>query len=355
MSLSIGIIGLPNVGKSTLFNALLKKQIADASNYPFCTIAPNKGVVEVPDERLKVLAKISKSEKIIPAVVEFVDIAGLVKGASKGEGLGNKFLANIREVNAICHVVRFFNDTSIAHINTAIRPSSDAELINMELILADLQTLEKKNAPKGRASKEDLLLWEAIKILKDELYKGKMAIDVKLSKEQSELIKELCLLTMKPIIYVANIDEDHITDFSADESDFPFVPVIPICAKMEAELAELSEVEQKEYLEQAGLKEPGLNRLIKLAYQTLGLISFLTTGEKETRAWTISQGTNAREAAGVIHTDFSKNFIKAAVISYDEFIQLGGWLEAKNTGKIRFEGSDYVMKEGDVVEFKVGC
>ncbi|MCL5770649.1 MAG: redox-regulated ATPase YchF [Actinobacteria bacterium] len=355
MSLSIGIIGLPNVGKSTLFNALLKKQIADASNYPFCTIAPNKGVVEVPDERLKVLAKISKSEKIVPAVVEFVDIAGLVKGASKGEGLGNKFLANIREVNAICHVVRFFNDTSIAHVSTEIRPSSDAELINMELILADLQTLEKKNAPKGRASKEELIMWEAIKVLKDELYKGKMAIDVNLSKEQSELIKELCLLTMKPIIYVANIDEEHIAEFNVNESNFPFTPVIPICAKMEAELAELSEEEQKEYLEQAGLKEPGLNRLIKLAYQTLGLISFLTTGEKETRAWTISQGTNAREAAGVIHTDFSKSFIKAAVISYDEFIQTGGWLEAKNTGKIRFEGSDYLMKEGDVVEFKVGC
>ena len=355
MSLSIGIIGLPNVGKSTLFNALLKKQIADASNYPFCTIAPNKGVVEVPDERLKVLAKISKSEKIVPAVVEFVDIAGLVKGASKGEGLGNKFLANIREVNAICHVVRFFNNTSIAHVNTEIRPASDAELINMELILADLQTLEKRNAPKGRASKEELIMWEAIEKLKDELYKGKMAIDVKLSKEQSEMVKELCLLTMKPIIYVANIDEDHIADFNAIASDFSFTPVIPICAKMEAELAELSEEEQKEYLEQAGLKEPGLNRLIKLAYHTLGLISFLTTGEKETRAWTISQGTNAREAAGVIHTDFSKNFIKAAVILYDEFVQLGGWLEAKNTGKIRFEGADYIMKEGDVVEFKVGC
>ncbi|MCE5329069.1 redox-regulated ATPase YchF [bacterium] len=355
MSLSIGIVGLPNVGKSTLFNALLKKQIADASNYPFCTIAPNKGVVEVPDERLKVLAKISKSEKIVPAVVEFVDIAGLVAGASKGEGLGNQFLANIREVDAVCHVVRFFEDAKIAHISADIKPASDAELINTELIIADLQTLEKKGAPKSRAPKEDLVLWEAVQILKDELYKGKLAINVNLNDEQSNMVKGLCLLTMKPIIYVANISEEQILNFEKEQKDFPYKPVIPICAKMEAELAALNDEEQKEYLEQAGLDEPGLNRLIKLAYQTLGLVSFLTTGEKETRAWTILQGVSAREAAGVIHTDFSKNFIKAATITYADFVELNGWPGAKNAGKIRFEGADYIMKEGDIVEFKVGC
>ncbi|MCL4378846.1 MAG: redox-regulated ATPase YchF [Actinobacteria bacterium] len=355
MGLSIGIAGLPNVGKSTLFNALLKKQIADASNYPFCTISPNKGIVAVPDERLEVLAKISASEKIVPAVVEFVDIAGLVEGASKGEGLGNQFLANIREVNAICHVVRFFEDDSIAHINPEIKPVSDVELINTELILADLQTLEKKSVPKGKPLKEDLILWEAVQILKKELYKGKLAINVVLSEEQRKAAGELCLLTMKPIIYVANISEQQISGIENKLEDFPFNPVVPICAKLEAELAVLDDEEQKEYLKQSGLAEPGLNRLIKLAYKTLGLISFLTTGRKETRAWTITGGVSAREAAAVIHTDFSRNFIKAATIDYDEFVRLGGWSEAKNTGKIRFEGADYIVKEGDIIEFKIGC
>lgn len=355
MGLSIGIVGLPNVGKSTLFNALLKKQIADASNYHFCTIAPNKGVVEVPDERIRVLAKMSKSEKVVPAVVEFVDIAGLVKGASKGEGLGNQFLANIREVDAICHVVRFFKDAKIAHIYTDIEPANDAELINTELIMADLQTLEKKDAPKSKASKEDLILWEAIEILKEELYKGKLAINVDLNNEQLNIVKQLCLLTMKPIIYVANISEEQISNFDICHKDFPYEPVIPICAKMEEELSILNDEEQKEYLEQAGLSEPGLNRLIKLAYKTLGLISFLTTRKNETRAWTVLQGASAIEAAGIIHTDFSKNFIKAAVIEYDGFVELGGWTGAKNSGRIRFEGADYIVKEGDVIEFKVGC
>jgi hypothetical protein len=353
MRLSMGIVGLPNVGKSTLFNALLKKQVAEASNYPFCTIAPNKGVVEVPDERLKVLAKLTNSGKIVPAVVEFVDIAGLVKGASNGEGLGNKFLANIREVNAICHVVRFFDDKSVAHISPEINPNFDAELINTELIMADLQTLEKREAPKGRATKEEFLMWEGIQILKSELSKGKLAIDVPLREEYQNEIKKLCLLTSKPIIYVANISESQIGYKDELIKNFNFRPVITLCAKLESELAALPEDEQFEYLKQYGLGEPGLNILIKTAYKTLGLISFLTTNENETRAWAIINGTKAREAAGAIHSDFAKNFIKAAVISYDEFVKLEGWAQAKSFGKVRFEGADYVVNEGDVIEFMV--
>jgi GTP-binding protein YchF len=353
MGLSMGIVGLPNVGKSTLFNALLKKQIADASNYPFCTIAPNKGIVEVPDERLKVLAEMIKVEKIVPAVVEFVDIAGLVKGASKGEGLGNQFLANIREVNAICHVIRLFEDKSVSHVEAEINPIKDAELINAELIMADLQTLEKKEPPKGRASKEEMLLWEAVCILKSELEKGNMAIDVELKAEHKDEVKKLCLLTSKPIIYVANISEGQLSKKDEIEEKIKLKPLIVVCAKLESELAALDPEDQKEYLNQYGLDEPGLNRLIKAAYDTLGLISFLTTGEKETRAWTIEKGMKAREAAGVIHSDFIKNFIKAAVISYDEYVKLGGWATARVQGKIRFEGADYVMQEGDIVEFMV--
>jgi GTP-binding protein YchF len=353
MGLSMGIVGLPNVGKSTLFNALLKKQIADASNYPFCTIAPNKGVVEVPDERLKVLAEMISVKKIVPAAVEFVDIAGLVRGASKGEGLGNQFLANIREVNAICHVVRLFEDKSVAHAETDLNPEKDAELINTELIMADLQTLEKREVPKGRASKEDGIMWEAVCILKSELEKGKMAIDVELKEEHKNETKKLCLLTDKPIIYVANIGEEQLVKKDSLTDDMKLQPLIVLCAKLESELALLSPEDQQEYLKQYGLEEPGLDRLIKTAYSTLGLISFLTTGEDETRAWTIEKGTKAREAAGVIHSDFKKNFIKAAVISYDDYVRIGGWTEARSRGKVRFEGADYVIKEGDVVEFIV--
>jgi len=353
MGLSMGIVGLPNVGKSTLFNALLKKQIADASNYPFCTIAPNKGVIEVPDERLKVIADMIKVEKIVPAVVEFVDIAGLVKGASKGEGLGNQFLANIREVNAICHVIRLFEDKSVTHVGAEMNPEKDAELVNTELIMADLQTLEKKEPPKGRISKEENLLWEAVCILKSELEKGNMAIDVELKAEQQHEVKKLCLLTSKPIIYVANIGEDQLLKKDELGKKIKLKPLIVLCAKLESELVAFNSEDQKEYLRQYGLDENGLNKLIKTAYDTLGLISFLTTGEKETRAWTIEKGMKAREAAGVIHSDFIKNFIKAAVISYDEFLRLGGWAAARAQGKIRFEGADYVIQEGDVVEFMV--
>lgn len=353
MGLSMGIVGLPNVGKSTLFNALLKKQIADASNYPFCTIAPNRGIVEVPDERLKILAEMINVEKIIPAAVEFVDIAGLVRGASKGEGLGNQFLANIREVNAICHVVRLFEDKSVAHTEADLNPEMDAELINTELIMADLQTLEKRQAPKGRISKEDIIMWETVCILKAELEKGTLAIDIDLKEEQKTEAKKLCLLTAKPIIYVANIGEDQLSNKDNLAGGLNLKPLIILCAKLESELAVLSSEDQEEYLRQYGLEEPGLNRLIKTAYSTLGLISFLTTGEKETRAWTIEKGMKAREAAGVIHSDFVKNFIKAAVISYEDYVRIGGWTEAKSQGKVRFEGADYIMKEGDVVEFMV--
>lgn len=341
MNLSVGIVGLPNVGKSTLFNALLKRQVANVSNYPFTTIEPNVGVVEVPDDRLPVLAKIVNTQKIVPAVVRFVDIAGLVKGAAAGAGLGNKFLSHIREVDAICHVVRDFSASDV--VKTGADPKSDIEVINSELILADLATLEKQPEPRGSAEKEILLRWEVIKKLKLEMNKGVMAKDVSLSEEEKELVRDLCLLTFKPTIYVYNVDEREVKK----ETDG-----LVISAKIEAELVELGTEEQKVYLESLGLKKSGLERLIEMAYKTLGLISFLTAGEKEVRAWTIKNGTKAPQAAGVIHTDFEKGFIKAEVVSYDDFVALGGWQKAKEMGKARFEGKEYVMKDGDVVEFK---
>lgn len=335
MNLSVGIVGLPNVGKSTLFNALLKKQVAATADYPFTTIEPNVGVVEVPDDRLPILAKIVNTQKIIPAVVNFVDIAGIVKGASEGEGLGNKFLSHIREVDVICHVVRMFKEAD---------PKSDIEVINSELILADLSTLEKQSEPRGKAEKEVLLRWEVIKKLKEEMDKGILARDVILSDEEKFLVKDLCLLTFKPAIYVYNVDEKE----AGKEMDG-----VVISAKIESELADLGVEEQKAYLESLGLKKSGLERLIEKAYETLGLISFLTAGEKEVRAWTITKGMKAPQAAGVIHTDFEKGFIKAEVVSYNEFVALGGWQKAKEVGKARFEGKEYVMKDGDVVEFRV--
>jgi len=355
MRLSVGIVGLPNVGKSTLFNALLKKQVADTAPYPFCTIEPNKGIVKVPDGRLSVLAKIVGTEKIIPAVVEFFDIAGLVKGAHKGEGLGNQFLANIREVSVICHVVRFFEDSNVAHVDNKIDPTSDIETINSELVLADLQTLEKQKEPRRKTDKEEKIFWEAIQVLKTEMDSGKMARDVSLTKEQRQSIKRLFLLTDKPIIYIANIGENQISKTEKLFQKLPFQLMIPLSAKMEADLAILSQKEQKEYLAQYNLEESGLERLIKLAYETLDLISFLTTtGGKEVRAWTIKKGTSVKIAAGVVHSDFEKNFVKADVVSFEDFVQYGGWLNARTAGKVRSEGKDYLMKDGEVVEFKVG-
>lgn len=356
MNLKIGIVGLANVGKSTLFNALLKKQVAFAANYPFATIEPNIGVVPVPDSRLQKLAEITKEEEkmdklppIRPATVEFVDIAGLVKGASEGQGLGNKFLSHIREVNIICHVVRFFPDPAIVHVAGDIDPVRDREIVETELMLADLQTLAKQQEPKTTATKEERTRWNVITKLKAGLDAGKLAKEALTDPEERLLVRDLQLLTMKPMLYVANVSESQI----------PQAPQIPqidlsICAETESQLAGLTEAEQKEYLQSLGLVASGLDRLIQKAYDMLGLISFLTCGAIEARAWTIENGTKAPQAAGVIHTDFEKNFIKADCISYTDFVAAGGWKKARELGKVRVEGKEYMMRDGDVVEFKVG-
>lgn len=352
MNLKIGIVGLPNAGKSTLFNALLKKQVAFAANYPFATIEPNIGVVPVPDTRLSHLAEITKEEEkmdklppLRPATVEFVDIAGLVKGASEGEGLGNKFLSHIREVNIICHVVRFFPDPNIVHVVGEIDPSRDRGIVETELILADLQTLNKQAEPKQTATKEERDRWTVIAKLKTGLDGGALAKDVIVDKEERMQVRELQLLTMKPMLYVANVSEHQLQE----KND-----MLAICAETESQLAGLTEPEQKEYLTSLGLEASGLDRLIQKAYSMLGLISFLTTGVLESRAWTIENGMKAPVAAGVIHTDFEKKFIKADCISYADFIAAPGWKKARELGKVRVEGKEYVMRDGDIVEFKIG-
>lgn len=357
MNLSVGIVGLPNVGKSTLFNALLKRQTAFVANYPFATIEPNIGVVPVPDPRLEKLAQITKDETkidhlppILPATVKFVDIAGLVAGAAEGEGLGNKFLAHIREVNIICHVVRFFEDPNIVHVSGSVDAKRDVEIINSELILADLQTLSKN---KDTKNKEVKFTPQLVEKMINELDKGIMAKDVSLTDEEKEAISELHLLTAKPVIYVANVAENEITRELPNH--ISLTPIMPISAKIESELSTLSDSEQKAYLSELGMKEAGLDRLIRLSYDTLGLISFLTCGEKEVRAWTIEKGTKAPQAAGVIHTDFEKGFIKADTVSFDEFVKYNGWKKCAEVGKVRMEGKEYIMKDGDVVEFKVNA
>ena len=350
MNFKVGIVGLANVGKSTLFNALLKKQVAYAANYPFATIEPNIGVVPVPDERLVKLADLVEKEEgvrppIVPATVEFVDIAGLVKGASEGQGLGNKFLSHIREVSLICHVVRFFEDENIVHVSGKVNPNDDKEVVETELILADLQTLQKQSEPKGKAEKEQVKRWEIINTLKQTLNSGRPAHET-VGDEERMLIADLQLLTMKPVLYVANVSEDQLKDSYSDE--------LKISAKIESELAGLTDDEQKAYLKELGVEQSGLERLIQKAYETLGLISFLTAGTIEVRAWTLRRGETALRASGEIHTDFMKKFIKAEVIAYDDLVSVGTRAKAKELGKLRIEGREYVMRDGDVVEFKIG-
>lgn len=357
--LQIGIVGLPNVGKSTLFNALLKKQVAFAANYPFATIEPNVGIVEVPDDRLPVLAQIVHTTKIVPAAVEFYDIAGLVKGAAEGQGLGNKFLSHIREVSAIVHLVRLFVDSDVIHVSDKIDPKSDMETVDTELILADLETVKKQHEPRGNATKEEISRWPTIQKMKMHLDRGNPARTLALDEEEKMHMKPLNLLTMKPVIYVFNVSEHQLENKEETQKQIESVigkntSYIYLNAKLENDVLALSDEEQKEYLKQFNLDETGLNRLIKKAYETLGLISFLTAGEKEVRAWTIEKGTMAPQAAAVIHTDFEKHFIKADIVKYPVFVETHGWVKARELGKVQIVGRDYVMNDGDVVEFKVG-
>jgi len=354
VSLSIGIVGLPNVGKSTLFNALTKNNVL-AANYPFATIEPNVGMVGVPDDRLAKLATVFGSEKLLPAVVSFVDIAGIVKGASEGAGLGNKFLTNIRDTDAICQVIRVFSDGDVVHVDGRIDPASDMETINTELALADLQTIEKaipRLEKEARVAKEKAPILEAVKAANDWLQSGK---PLSQSSIDRELLAELHLLTAKPFLYVFNVDAAEINDAELKAKLQALVApaeAIFLDAKTEAELAELSDEDALELLQSIGLKEPGLATLARVGFDTLGLQTYLTAGPKETRAWTIHKGDTAPMAAGVIHTDFQKGFIKAEIVSFDDLMVAGTMVEAKAKGKVRMEGKEYIMQDGDVVEFR---
>jgi ribosome-binding ATPase len=360
MGIKCGIVGLPNVGKSTLFNALTRAQIA-AENYPFCTIDPNVGIVPVPDPRLAALAEIVKPERILPATVEFVDIAGLVAGASKGEGLGNKFLSHIRETDAIAHVVRCFENDDIIHVAGRIKPLDDVAVINTELALADLDTVERglQRAEKAAKTgdKEAVKLRELLKKLRDHLDSGQPARSMTSDVEDRKLLRELHLITLKPLMFVANVAEngfennphlDELRKLAKQEG----AEVVPVCAAIEAEIAQLEEADRADFLKELGLEEPGLNRVIRAGYTLLGLQTYFTAGVKEVRAWTVKAGSTAPQAAGVIHTDFEKGFIRAETIAYDDYIKLKGEAGAKEAGKLRLEGKEYIVKEGDVLHFR---
>ncbi|NCO05179.1 MAG: redox-regulated ATPase YchF [Candidatus Magasanikbacteria bacterium] len=357
MSLSIGIVGLPNVGKSTLFNALTKSKQADAQNYPFCTIEPNVGIVEVPDERIKKISPVAKTQKEIPTTIEFIDIAGIVKGASEGEGLGNKFLSHIREVDAIAQVVRSFENGDITHVHNRIDPKDDADIINLELVLADWQTVSKKlsniakqaKGPKAKELEKELALLQKVDT---HLKAGKPARLLEYTEDEQEIVKQLHLLTMKPMMYVVNVSESEDLE-TCNVVIEEGIPHVYVCARLEAELAELNDEDATEYMKELGMTQSGLDKIIVAGYKLLNLVTYFTAGVQEVRAWTVTRGTKGPEAAGVIHTDFIKGYIKADVVNWQDFVDNGGWAGIKETGKMQLVGKEYEVRDGDVIYFHV--